>query len=421
MRERGTLIMATKFCTQCGAPLLEGKKFCTGCGKSLLQPTVTAGQAIPLSQAAADATELQSTPAGGPASEPLSPILREYAAVELPVEQPPVTPVQPNVDAGTELRLCTQCHQPVAAGKRFCGKCGHPVTESVPIEAPASPSDSPQLFEIPVPIPTVAAEPIASGELSAASPTLFDQPAPASPAWEPETQASAAFMPVPDAERISTSWSTRLQSLVTQKTAILVGVCILVAAACATGLWMHHRRTMIGAASGKPAIAAPVSAAPSAPAESSAVASAATSPKPNAGKALGAPQPESPAPISDQVTAPASNRTAPLPVVAQAHIEVPRIPAAPSENRAGPGNGSPLAKISEPPRSGVLHYDGPSVPYGGTIVFRNLPGGRLRFVFDRTSWQALISRQPDGTQTLTLRSIRHADQSQCDVQWEALQ
>jgi hypothetical protein len=58
------------------------------------------------------------------------------------------------------------------------------------------------------------------------------------------------------------------------------------------------------------------------------------------------------------------------------------------------------------------------VPFGGTVVFSGLPAGRLRFVFDHQSWQPLISHQSDGTQTLTLRSLRLGEQAKCDVQWE---
>jgi len=59
------------------------------------------------------------------------------------------------------------------------------------------------------------------------------------------------------------------------------------------------------------------------------------------------------------------------------------------------------------------------VRYGESIVFPNLPHDRLRFTFDHQSWQPLISHQPDGTQQLTLISIRHGEeQTYCDVGWE---
>jgi hypothetical protein len=53
-------------------------------------------------------------------------------------------------------------------------------------------------------------------------------------------------------------------------------------------------------------------------------------------------------------------------------------------------------------------------------MFTNLPGKRLRFTFDHTAWQPAISHQADGTQTLTLRSLLHTEQTQCDMRWEIL-
>jgi hypothetical protein len=70
------------------------------------------------------------------------------------------------------------------------------------------------------------------------------------------------------------------------------------------------------------------------------------------------------------------------------------------------------------PRKGVLHYAGAPVSFGGTVVFGNLPKDRLRFTFDRGAWQPLIRKNPDGTQTLTLRSIKQESQTTCDVSWE---
>jgi hypothetical protein len=54
-------------------------------------------------------------------------------------------------------------------------------------------------------------------------------------------------------------------------------------------------------------------------------------------------------------------------------------------------------------------------------VFENLPGARLKFTFDRGVWQPVISRQPNGTQKLTLRSLSPDLQTRCDVGWEIIQ
>jgi len=81
----------------------------------------------------------------------------------------------------------------------------------------------------------------------------------------------------------------------------------------------------------------------------------------------------------------------------------------------------PLTSAPASQTEGVLHYSGPPVRFGETVVFSNLPGGRLRFTFDQQSWQPLISRQPNGSQKLTLRSLKRENQVQCDVHWEIVQ
>jgi len=70
------------------------------------------------------------------------------------------------------------------------------------------------------------------------------------------------------------------------------------------------------------------------------------------------------------------------------------------------------------PRNGMLQYSGPPVAFGGTVVFSNLPKERLRFSFDRDGWQPMIHRNADGSQTLTLRSIKREIQTRCEVGWE---
>jgi len=425
--------MASKFCAQCGMEITEGKKFCRGCGKPLSQPTTAVEESISVKEADARAAVLRPTPPIGPETEALGSVLPERVAIEAAIELPPVKPVQAVVDANLGPRLCTQCGQPLVAGKRFCGKCGQPVAAVAPSETPAPSSDSRSLYDAAVPSQTAAPAPTASNEFSSAPPTLFDQPTATSPAWEPETPASVAFMPNPDSERIGTSWTARLRSISWHNASMLAGGCILVIVTAAIGLWLHHRHTIVGAGASNLVIAgsaAPKSSEPvfatrtanPALAAPPAITSGGTSEKPSAGKASETSQQVSPDRVQDQATA--SDRSLPTvvrPPVTQAHLEVPRNSAAFSQDSSHPNSAPPLAKIPEPPRNGVLHYNGPPVPYGGTVAFHNLSGGRLRFVFDHTSWQALISRQPDGTQTLTLRSIRHADQAQCDVQWEAVQ
>lgn len=101
-------------------------------------------------------------------------------------------------------------------------------------------------------------------------------------------------------------------------------------------------------------------------------------------------------------------------------VPVQRSNAVVPKNPAGSLQNAAPAPAPSAPTSGVLHYSGPPVPYGGTVVFINLPSERLSFTFDHQSWQPLISRQPDGTQKLTLRSLRQGEQTQCDVEWKVI-
>ena len=90
-------------------------------------------------------------------------------------------------------------------------------------------------------------------------------------------------------------------------------------------------------------------------------------------------------------------------------------PAPTPEPAPPPGQPAPAAS----PTSGVLHA---TVELErGEAVFENLPGGRLKFTFDHDAWQATIRRQPNGTQTLVMRSLKPGTQTKCDVRWEIVQ
>jgi hypothetical protein len=87
----------------------------------------------------------------------------------------------------------------------------------------------------------------------------------------------------------------------------------------------------------------------------------------------------------------------------------PPVPAAPR----------PAAKAANP-TSGTLHAT-VEVAQNGEVVFENLPGARLKFTFDHAAWKPTISHQPNGTQTLVMRSLKPGIQTSCDVQWEIIQ
>jgi hypothetical protein len=93
------------------------------------------------------------------------------------------------------------------------------------------------------------------------------------------------------------------------------------------------------------------------------------------------------------------------------------------ENRTNDPLTSPEPSIRPPnetvnPTSGVLCNGIVSVPQHGEIVFKDLPADRLKLTFDHDAWQPTIHRQPDGTQTLEMRSIKPGIQTNCEIRWE---
>lgn len=432
-RQKGK--MTSRFCTQCGTEIAEGKKFCRGCGKPISPPNAKADESI--RGAEADPRTMAPQPASdlGPEANATF-VMPEQVPVQTLAVPLAATPVQPPVEASPGPQTCTACGQALPAGKRFCGKCGQPAT-GAQIETKASPDDSPSHFEtVATAAPAAAPEPIAlpaaappaskAPELNLSPPLTFDPPSARPIASEPEAAIHAGFTPISDFGQTGTSPITGLRSVSRQKVAMLAAAAVLVIAAVSIGGWLHHRQVIAGRAAvgatrtvvpNSAASAATAPAANDSPTETASIASGPVRQKPSAGRTLDASLSGSPAPTA--IAARSVPPSAPPPAITEAHLQVPRNASSLSEGYARPGPTS--APVQTRLRSGVLHYEGPPVSYGGTVVFRSLSGERMRFVFDRSSWQALISREPDGTQTLTLRSIRHVDQSQCDVQWEMAQ
>jgi len=74
-----------------------------------------------------------------------------------------------------------------------------------------------------------------------------------------------------------------------------------------------------------------------------------------------------------------------------------------------------------PAHSGIMQYTGPPIPHGGTVVYDNLPNGRLKFNFNHAAWQLVIKPNPDGTKKATLISLAQGYQSSCDLGWEIME
>jgi len=109
----------------------------------------------------------------------------------------------------------------------------------------------------------------------------------------------------------------------------------------------------------------------------------------------------------------------------------PRSIAVPNTGLSGHGNPAgptptfrpamPVSDATAQGRSGVRHYQGPPVPYGGVVVFDNLPKERLRFTFDNTAWRLIIKPNPDGSKKVILNSLKQGYQTYCDLSWERIE
>ena len=95
----------------------------------------------------------------------------------------------------------------------------------------------------------------------------------------------------------------------------------------------------------------------------------------------------------------------------------PPVPPQPPTSTSLP---APPPEASKP-TSGVLCNGPVEVRQNWELTFRNLPGGRLKFTFDHDAWLPLIHREPDGTQTLIMRSLKPGVQTKCEIRWETIQ
>jgi hypothetical protein len=148
---------------------------------------------------------------------------------------------------------------------------------------------------------------------------------------------------------------------------------------------------------------APSNPSPSNPASSSPVASAPNAPQ-NRANSVSTPRPSNPPMPAPQKPGLQASNIAPQPRITQPQPSQPPPPPPPAS-----------------PRSGVLHYQGPPVPYNGEVVFDHLPKTRLRFVYDRQGWMLTIKVNPDGTKRVTMTSQKAGYQAYCDLSWEAVE
>jgi hypothetical protein len=313
-------------------------------------------------------------------------------------------------------------------GKRFCKQCGAPAAfhPQPPLAAESAGSLPPaeSVDEAMKPPEATADEPVPAAERSVAG---------AETPWVDMESFAPKTIPIPEWEPVSevgqippVSSEAHAESIPSfpqpkRKIGLAIGIAAAVLAAAGGGwAWYAHSHQGISSEA-KSSAATPQSTAQGG---TSATPGATAQPvKPPAGTAIvavaGAP-PNAPqsVPTSGPVSA------------------APNQPPSSSQSRHGnpvaptPVFSAPQAPSITPPpprlpaaqaRSGVRYYQGPPVPYGGTVVFDNLPKARLKFTFDHAAWQLILKTNPDGTKKAILNSLKQGYQTNCDLGWEIIE
>jgi RNA polymerase subunit RPABC4/transcription elongation factor Spt4 len=457
-------------CAGCHAALIPGQKFCRICGtpsEAAAPPTPVA--ATEVYEPAAPPTQAWPAESVVPASVPLAPPPPPILA-DLPIAAP--EPAIPVIAAPTEPIRCPTCRTVLSAGQRTCWVCGQvlgPIKQpetlaemgapthtyvEVAVAIPEATGTKPEIKSSavpPIPPSIVPVVPAAFPPPQSYTPVVPSAPPPAFPPipasnYPPYSStpppsvppmpgpAYAATMPpikdqrnyfdsTPSAAPVATGPVVKKSS----NAGLWIVLFVLILGAGGAGAWYflsykpNHNTNSVTASAPTDAAGAvsvtPVTP-PSTPAPS---ADHATAPATSAVAPLDQPAdtpstaPAQAAPVSPPPPVPGStpptHHAAPAPVPSSAHVKPP----------PEPGPVPPLDPLPTQPTSGTLRYSGPPVAQNGVVVFDHLPGARMRFTFDRDSWQPIISHNSDGTQKLTLRSTRPGTQSDCIVQWQTVQ
>ena len=418
--------MASKFCSKCGREVLAGKRFCGGCGQAMPMAV-----ALPPDEAAA------ATHVCGQCGTALVPGKRfckkcghavddlATAAGSTQVSESAVVAETAPV-AASVVPVCGRCGAALTPGKRFCKLCGQPAgvpaastTFDLPGSAPV-PAELPKAAIDPAPTPDHA--PTITMEIAVPDPEPIAEENPqASKIEEVEEAEEAVPLPATSSAEISEAAPVAVpRDLSKAKIGLAIGFAATVLAAAGGGwAWYVHAHRPVSSAAGS-AAPAKQSAAPL-PAQEQTQATTTQAAKPPAG--------------SSEPAVAEAPRTAPQSALKSSQNTTPIV----QPQRFGPtGHGNPAAPtpvFQKPPvspqapllpspgqaRSGVLHYQGPPVPHGGTVAFDKLPKARLKFTFDRTAWQLLIKPNPDGTKRVILISLAQGYQSNCDLGWEIVE
>lgn len=323
-------------------------------------------------------------------------------------------------------KFCTQCGSEIAPGKRFCGRCGAPAQAQAE-PAPDAPTPATTSGYPPAnhrqPHPPEPAQPLPVALDPAPVASVVD-PLPATqplPSAQPQVQ-----QPLPEAAPVPSLPIPRVDAKRRglPRAVIAAVLAVLLLAGAGFGLYKWHNKTADETADDTSATT---------PAPDPSTTATSPTPSPNPPAATPAPDKAVPDKPSPDKTGTESSTSGPPALVTPTPAPLPARPAHPvavppvmPSPQPGPSpvrpTPAPLAPIvRQPPapaNSGTLRYAGPPVHPGEEISFNGLPGVMLRFSFDHSSWQPHITKHPDGTQTLTLRSITQQDQTRCEVQWQ---
>jgi hypothetical protein len=266
--------------------------------------------------------------------------------------------------------FCTGCGATIAAGTRFCVKCGQPVGLAAPPRPAVQPAAPPT-------IPLGQAPP--------------PPPPPKMPSQFPAAQDPVGLYPPPPPPKQGAG------------AGLWVGLFGLLLIICGAGLWYGFHAGLL-AGKGTKQVAVTSEAVP-APVPVPAPSTTPEAPPPNPDFAKKEEPPPNPD-FAKKMPQPATD------------VPVRNAPAKPRPVNPAPASPQPRpAPKAASPTTGVLHA-AVEVAQNGEVVFENLPAGRMRFTYDHSAWQPTIHRQTNGTQTLVMRSLKPGIQRVCDVQWE---
>ena len=279
--------------------------------------------------------------------------------------------------------FCTACGAAVADGTRFCVKCGQPVGQ-----ATTPPPTQTLVFAPPPPPPPPP-------------PVLAE-----STVWTPPPP------PPPPGQNIPPIMAPPFPTKSGPGAGLWIGIIGILLLFGGAGFWFYTTRahSILTAQDATPP--SPVTAQPS-PTPTPEASTFVPPPTPNPTTEVIPPNPDQPQkPAAPPATPPQSRQPA---QTRPAVTNPPADPAPTDSPRSDPAPPQPVRVARQ--TSGVLHA-AVEVAQNGEVVFENLPGTRLRFTFDHSLWQPTISRQPNGTQTLVMRSLKADIQTTCDVRWE---